>query len=85
MVNVGYHTARIQGKMMRSLYQAVLPQIVKLPISQTQKIPISVYALSCERDLPEQVASLRSFIRYAGIYVMGFDARSVHWFEIISD
>lgn len=67
MVNVGYHTARTQGKMMRSVYKAVLPQIVKLPIPQTQKIPISVYALSCERDLPEQVASLRSFIRYAGI------------------
>ena len=67
MVNVAYHTARTQGKMMRSLYKAVLPQIVKLPISQTQKIPISVYALSCERDLPEQVASLRSFIRHAGI------------------
>jgi hypothetical protein len=67
MVNVAYHTARTQGKMMRSLYKAVIPQIVKLPISQTQKIPISVYSLSCERDLPEQVASLRSFIRHAGI------------------
>lgn len=67
MVNVAYHTARIQGKLMRSLYKAMLPQIVKLTISQNQKIPLSVYALSCERDLPEQVASLRSFIRHAGI------------------
>jgi hypothetical protein len=66
-VNVAYHIARTQGKMMRYLYKAVLPQIVKLPIYQTQKIPITVYALSCERDLPEQVASLRSFIRHAGI------------------
>jgi hypothetical protein len=67
MVNVAYHTARTQGKMMRYLYKALLPQIVKRPISQTQKIPISVYALSCERDLPEQIASMHSFIRHAGI------------------
>jgi hypothetical protein len=67
MVNVAYHTARIQGKLIRSLYKAMLPQIVKLPIPQTQKISLKVYALSCERDLPEQVASLRSFIRHAGI------------------
>ncbi|MGL5061826.1 MAG: hypothetical protein ACRC62_17795 [Microcoleus sp.] len=67
MVNVPYHTARMQGKIMRSFYKAMIPQIVKLPISQTQKIPLSVYALSCERDLPEQVLSLRSFIRHAGI------------------
>lgn len=52
---------------MRSFYQSVLPQIAKIPISQTQRVPIAVYALSCERDLPEQVASLRSFIRHAGI------------------
>ena len=67
MVNIPYHVARNQGNLIRSFYKALVPQIVKLPISQTQKIPITVYALSCERDLPEQVASLRSFIRHAGI------------------
>ena len=67
MVNIPYHFARIQGRLMRSLYKSVLPQIAKIPMKQTQRVPIAVYALSCERDLPEQVASLRSFIRYAGI------------------
>ena len=67
MMNIPYHVARIQGRLMRSLYKSVLPQIAKIPMKQTQRVPIAVYALSCERDLPEQVASLRSFIRYAGI------------------
>lgn len=67
MVNIPYHVARIQGRLMRSLYKSALPQIAKIPILQTLRVPVTVYALSCERDLPEQVASLRSFIRYAGI------------------
>ncbi|MCC5631529.1 hypothetical protein LC613_27675 [Nostoc sphaeroides CHAB 2801] len=67
MVNLGYHTAKIQGRFNRSLYKAALSQIVSIPIKQTRQVPISVYALSCERDLPEQVASIRSFIRHVGI------------------
>lgn len=67
MVNLGYHTAKIQGKFNRSLYKAALSEIVSIPIKQTRQVPLSVYALSCERDLPEQVASIRSFIRHVGI------------------
>jgi len=67
MVNIGYHTAKIQGKFLRSLYKSNLSTLVSLPIKQERQVPIKVYALSCERDLPEQVASLRSFIRYVGI------------------
>jgi hypothetical protein len=67
MVNVAYHTARLQGDITRSLYKAILPQIARIPIHQTQKLPVTVYALSCERDLPEQVASIRSFIRHVGV------------------
>jgi hypothetical protein len=67
MVNIGYHTAKIQGKFNRSLYKAAISQIVNIPIKQTQQVPVSIYALSCERDLPEQVASIRSFIRHVGI------------------
>ena len=67
MVNIGYHTAKIQGKFNRSLYKAAISQIVNIPIKQTQQVPASIYALSCERDLPEQVASIRSFIRHVGI------------------
>jgi hypothetical protein len=67
MVNIGYHAAKIQGKFNRSLYKAALSQIVSIPIKQTQQVPVNIYALSCERDLPEQVASIRSFIRHVGI------------------
>jgi hypothetical protein len=67
MANIPYHTARLRGDVSRFLYKAVLPQIAKIPIPQTKKLPVTVYALSCERDLPEQVASIRSFIRHVGI------------------
>lgn len=67
MVNIGYHAARMQGKTIRSMYQAGLPWLVKFPIEQTRAIPVAVYAFSCERDLPEQVASIRSFIRFVGV------------------
>lgn len=67
MVNIGYHAAKIQGKFLRSIYKSSLSSLVSFPIAQTRKVPIKVYALSCERDLPEQVASLRSFLRHVGI------------------
>ncbi|MDY6781746.1 MAG: hypothetical protein SW833_04185 [Cyanobacteriota bacterium] len=67
MVNFGYRFARAKGKFNRSLYSKILPQLVRRPIPQTRTVPISAYALSCERDLPEQVASIRSFLRHVGI------------------
>ncbi|BBC23529.1 hypothetical protein [Pseudanabaena sp. ABRG5-3] len=67
MVNIGYHTAKIQGKFLRSIYKSSISTLVNFPIKQDRQVPIKVYALSCERDLPEQVASLRSFLRYVGI------------------
>jgi hypothetical protein len=67
MVNIGYHTAKVQGKLIRSLYQAGLSNILHLPILQAQKLPIIVYSFSCERDLPEQIASIRSFLHEVGI------------------
>ncbi|MFB2877853.1 hypothetical protein [Floridanema aerugineum] len=67
MVNIGYRAARIQGSWIRSLYKFAIPWIVKRPISQVRKVEVNVFSLSCDRDLPEQVASIRSFIRYVGI------------------
>jgi hypothetical protein len=67
MVNIGYHTAKFQGQFIRSLYRNVAVKLVNLPIKQNRKVPINVYSLSCERDLPEQVVSIRSFIRHVGI------------------
>lgn len=67
MVNIGYHAAKIQGNFLRSVYKSSLSSLVSFPIKQDRQVPIKVYALSCERDLPEQIASLRSFLRHVGI------------------
>ncbi|MGA9377418.1 MAG: hypothetical protein WBV73_01340 [Phormidium sp.] len=67
MVNFGYRAARIQGNLIRAAYHAALPWIVKRPILQPEKVGMKIYSFSCDRDLPEQVASIRSFIRYVGI------------------
>ncbi len=67
MVNIGYHAAKIQAKLLRNVYKSSLSSLVSFPVKQDRQVPIKVYALSCERDLPEQVASLRSFIRHVGI------------------
>jgi hypothetical protein len=67
MVNIPYHIGRIRGGITRSLYKTALSRIVKVSIRSTKQISADVYAMSCERDLPEQVASIRSFIRYVGV------------------
>lgn len=67
MVNIGYRAARMQGNFLRFLYNAAIPWIVNHSILQTRYVHMAVYSFSCERDLPEQVASIRSFIRYVGI------------------
>lgn len=67
MVNIGYHSAKFQGNLNRSLYKSKLAKKVKFAINSTRTVPLSVYALSCERDLAEQVASIRSFIQNVGI------------------
>lgn len=67
MVNMGYRAARLQGKITRSLYIRRITQIVRRPIEQETKLNVVVYALSCPRDLPEQIASIRSFLTSVGI------------------
>ncbi|MCG6134512.1 MAG: hypothetical protein MET45_07580 [Nostoc sp. LLA-1] len=67
MVNIGYHSAKFHGKFNRSLYKSKLTKTAKIAIKSTHQVPLNVYALSCERDLAEQVASIRSFIRHVGI------------------
>lgn len=67
MVNIGYHTAKLQGQFIRSFYTKAINQIVHFPIRQTRRADITVYSFSCERDLSIQVASIRSFIRHVGI------------------
>ena len=65
-MNVPYHSARIEGKIARSLYRAALPVIVRQTIRVPRELAFDVFAYSGENTLPEQVASIRSFLTYAG-------------------
>jgi hypothetical protein len=64
--NFGYHLARWKGRIVRNVYRALLPQIVKRPVKPRQLLDLSVFSYSNEAMLPEQVRSVRSFLRYVG-------------------
>ncbi len=66
MPNFGYHLARWRGKIVRALYRALLPLIVRQPVSTNRSVPFEVVSYSSEAMLPEQVASVRSFLKHAG-------------------
>lgn len=66
MINFPYHFARAEGRITRELYRVSLPWIVRRRIEPPRLIDIDVYAYSGEQALPEQVASIRSFLQYAG-------------------
>lgn len=75
-MNIAYRAARAQGAVTRSVYSRMIRRIVGRPVEQARKIPVAVYSFSGERYLPEQVACVRSFIRYVGVPVQ---------FTIVSD
>ncbi|HWY40828.1 MAG TPA: hypothetical protein VNX27_08535 [Chthoniobacterales bacterium] len=64
--NVPYHSARLHGKIARDLYRAALPMIVRRPVRPPRELALDVFAYSGEKTLPEQVASIRSFLTYVG-------------------
>src|SRR3954470_19945622 len=66
MVNYGYHLARAQGRLVESIYEFLLPQIVKRDLKCAGNIPIDVFSYSGRSRLAEQVASIRSFLKNAG-------------------
>ena len=74
--NVPYHWARFEGKLARDFYRAALPTIVRRKVCAPRELSLDVFAYSGEHALPEQVASIRSFLNYAG--------RPKH-FTIVSD
>jgi hypothetical protein len=65
-MNVPYHSARLEGTIARYLYRAALPMIVRQTVRVPREVPFNVFAYSGENTLPEQVASIRSFLTYAG-------------------
>jgi hypothetical protein len=64
--NFGYHLARFHGRVVRRIYLLLLPLIVRWPIRNSKLLDADVFAYSSEENLAEQVASVRSFLRYAG-------------------
>lgn len=66
MPNFGYHLARAQGAATRAAYRSLLPLISRRAVAVTRSFPFEVYSYSGEAMLPEQVASLRSFLTFVG-------------------
>ena len=66
-INIGLHVARCRSNTTRRLYSTLLPFIAQRPINQTHCVDAVVYSFSSEKDVAEQVVSMRSFIRNVGI------------------
>lgn len=64
MPNYGYHLARAKGRAVRALYRASLRVLPR--IEPARSFPLEVFSYSGEAALPEQVASIRSFLRHVG-------------------
>lgn len=64
--NFGYHFARWEGELRRQSYRALLPTIVQRKFQPPCDVPLDVYSYSGEVMLPEQVRSIRSFLRHVG-------------------
>ena len=64
--NFAYHFALQLGNALRGLYRAFLPIIVRFRPKPLRSFPFEVFAYSNDRMLPEQVASIRSFLRHVG-------------------
>src|SRR2546423_8217187 len=64
MPNYGYHLARAKGRAVRGLYRALFGALPKF--QPAGSFPLEVFSYSGEAALPEQVASIRSFVRNVG-------------------
>ncbi len=59
-------TAWATGSALRRAYARALPLLVERPVLPPRDLPLDVLTFSSQRDLPEQVASLRSLLGRAG-------------------
>lgn len=64
--NVAYHSALTEAKIIRNLYRGMLSMIIRRKVRSSNDLDLDVFAYSGEKALPEQVASIRSFLKYAG-------------------
>ena len=66
MPNYGYHTARAEGRVARRIYQSLLPIIPSFAVLPPTEVPLEVFSYSGDAGMPEQVASIRSFLQFVG-------------------
>jgi hypothetical protein len=64
--NFAYHFALRLGNALRRLYLAFLPIVVRFRLNPPRPFHFEVFAYSNDGMLPEQVASIRSFLRHVG-------------------
>lgn len=64
-MKIGYHLALRWARWKRSAYQHRLPALVRSPAPRSPDSAAAFYSFSGHRDLPEQVACLRTFLRHA--------------------
>jgi hypothetical protein len=64
--NFSYHFARWKGNALRRFYRALLPTVVQRRPNPPRPFAFDVFAYSSEAMLPEQIASIRSFLRHVG-------------------
>jgi hypothetical protein len=67
MINVPYRLATVLARLRRRRYLANLDHILACPLRPSAQLACRLVAFSGESDLPEQVASLRSFLLHAGL------------------
>jgi len=66
MINVPYRLAVVLARLRRRRYLANLDDILARPLPPSPQLACRLVAFSGEGDLPEQIASLRSFLVHAG-------------------
>lgn len=59
-------TAWAAGSAVRRSYGRRLEAVVERPVTPARALACDVVSFSCDRDVPEQVASLRSLLQWAG-------------------
>lgn len=64
--NLSYHFALWLGNVLRRFYRFLLPAILLFKVPARRSFPFEVFAYSSDPMLPEQVASIRSFLRHVG-------------------
>lgn len=65
-MNFGFHSARLRANATRRSYLAMLRTIAARRIDVPAEVALDLYSYSGEAALPEQVASIRSFLKHAG-------------------